>query len=304
VGRYVGPGRAPVLALAPLLILLGSAPAAGISPAAAAFPGASWSSSGSYTYHACAAGTLGAPSFSARSGIGHDEVAAAGSSCGKGKGGYLTDSVADLSSSLVVSVPVTLSSSNTGVRVAWNLTMRATDLVVHPGRIGCPVSKSSSHYSVGAPYNYTYWDNSSSSYCFALAQVLLSGTAYLLDTTTGASVYASNLWAGAENLSGFTVDTGRTVQSYAGNPAYWSYNSTSSYNNSAMYGASGSLSTHLTPTWWINGSFAAGDHYVVEAVLELGAYVEIYDAPHDRTQAVVDAKGSSGELRLASVTPL
>jgi hypothetical protein len=284
-----------------LLLAAGTATASLGPLGGGAFPGALWSSVGSFSFHGCAAGKLEHPTFSASSGIGHGFVSATASSCPKSQGGFLSDTVGLSSVETIVTDPIVLTSADHGVNVSWNYSVRATDSLAHAVHLSCPATLTSTHYSVGAPYNYTYWDNSSSTYCYGAAVVQVDGGAYLTDVTTGAVYYAGGAWAGQSNTSGFTLDSSKSTQNYSGNRSYYAYNSTSSYNNDQFEGSSGVLAAPLLPDWWINGSFSSSDRYVVTTYVTLTAYVEIYDAPHVHGAATVDAKGGVDLVRLVTL---
>jgi hypothetical protein len=267
VGALGGAGAFAVVTI----MALSSVASAGVAHPAA-FPGAYWSP---FTYRdnsGCAQAHAFPAHWSAATGAGKSRGATSAKTCPAYRGGTSVGSYGDVGQTLNVWAPVTLSSGAGGVNVTWSLQITASESGAVTGPTSCPTTVSHYDYNYGYTWvNYTYTDG----YCYMDAYFSVYGSAELYDMTTGTYYSSTNYWSGIYNETYSYNDTFGYMYNYS-NSSYWSSNySYGPTSSNYSYGAPASISTTVTPTWYINGTFVSTDSYQVFTYVDSYQYSEI-----------------------------
>jgi hypothetical protein len=190
------------------------------------------------------------------------------------------------------------SSGRGGIALTWNLTFDAWVFATVPNASRCPPGASNSSTYLSA---YSTWENTTyrGKVCYSFAWVGIEADAWIVDLTTGSTVYVSHAWPGELAEAGGSVDLSNVTTNYS-NPSFWRYNSSVSRNTGAIGPASASLNGSYTPTLYVNGSFVASDRYLVWGqvfpYISLGAF----NAPRAFQVGHFDARGAGDRLAIVS----
>jgi hypothetical protein len=280
-----------------LIVFVGSSLVEAAQPA----PGKErWSTTLAQYLAGCASERTRNPTFNLTSGVGHWQATAHATTCPQSRGGRSTTSEAQLSTVLLVTLPVRIRSQSTGVEVAWSLVLNVTtSALTKAPAFQCPQTYYNYSY-FDAFYNYTYLYRYVGADCSLESSVGFTGSSDLEDVTTGSTFFGS-AWAGVSNTSGLTVDYYRYTTNYSGNRSFWSSNSTVSASYNASWGPSTSLVLSEAPAWWINGTYVPTDRYVVQTEVDVAVMTEVVGYPKASASATVDARSAGDHLDLTLV---
>jgi hypothetical protein len=254
-------------AVAVVAIMAFSAVAAAGVATPGVFKGAVWSPSDFKDIGGCASLTGALPHWSKLTGDGKMAAAGAAATCSKARGGSSFESYAESEPELTVQSPVKIPHGLGGVNVTWNIVVAASSTAVVTSSGPCPVAY---HYAYSYNYGYTWYNYSyTDSYCSVEAELELYGDSYVINESSGSSIYSTNYWD-LYNESGQYYDSYADSGNYS-NSSYWASNYSYSYAYNYTYGSTGSISGSYSPTWFINSTFARGVHYKVDTYL--GAFV-------------------------------
>ena len=273
--------------LAVALLGLATLPVAGAShPTSAA--SAHWvpSRSGSVLVWNCSTERSSVPRFSSATLVGTWAASAEAVACGAGRGGPGMDSYVLSSENLTVSTPIRLLATDHGVRVGWDLDLAASTRASYGATVGgCPFTET--NYTI-VNASTTFYYSFDYQWCDVEAVADVSGSAELIDLTTGVVLSSANSWAGLHLASGVQTITYGFFGSYS-NRSYWAWNYTDWQSLNYTFGTSSSVSGLLAPTWWINGTFVSSDRYVLETGLTASIAVESFRYTAGNATASLDA---------------
>jgi hypothetical protein len=248
------------------------------------FRGAVWSPSDFKDLEGCATITGALPHWSKLTGDGKMAAAGAAATCSKARGGSAFESYVESEPELTVLSPVKIPSGVGGVNVTWDVVVAGSDAAAVTSAGPCPTAYSYSyHYNYGYTwYNYSYSD----SYCAVQSELELYGDSYVINESSGGSIYSTNYWD-LYNESGLYNDSYSYSATYS-NSSYWASNYSYHYAYNYSYGPSGSISGSYAPTWFINSTFAHGVKYKVETYLGALIYC-VVEGYQGRASATLNA---------------
>ena len=252
-------GAAGAMAVVSIMALSAVATAGIAHPAT--FPaGTYWVPYTSRTNGGCAQAHAFPAHWTSLTGAGKWHGSTSAKTCPAYRGGLAAISEGLVTSELDVVAPIAHATGTGGVNVTWNLNYAlAVSGALSGTNYNCPGAWSNSTYNAG----YT-WINSSFFFanCEAGANAQIGAYAYMIDTTNGTFMPASNFWLGVFNDSGSENLSELYSVNYS-NSSYWGSNYSFSYAVNGTFGGPTSYSATASPEFFINGTFNSAHKYVL-----------------------------------------
>ena len=294
-GAVTGVGSFGVAAI----FLLSSVASAGIAHPAV-FPAGTWWTPSTYRSNSgCAQAHAFPAHWSALTGAGKMHGSASAKTCPAYRGGNAVTSSGYVDQSLEVYVPISPAAGPGGANVTWSLKMIASEKAVVTSAGACPGTwyNGSYFYPYSGGYYYNFTDFFA--YCSVSSEFEVEAWA---DLFNGSSYMASGFWYMFNSTSQYN-DTYNYSYSYQYlNSSYWAYNYSNSYAGSynSTYGGPASFSGTVTPTFFLNGTFYAGNSYHV--LTGVSAFQDNYLAVY--TGSAVSSVNMGGTANHCNLLPV
>ena len=258
-----------------LLVYLVALPHAVATFQAGAFPRATWTANTTkwvqaYPHSTCGRPHVGRDVWSPWSGIGYLKAGAFAADCILKAGAVLHAGAAQVTQGLTVVTPLALPTGPGGVNVSWDLNVSYNVSFLVNGSIS-PVKCPGIVDNWSTNLSNTWINSTEETYnCGALSGLDLNAFAYLIDLTTNRTFGPSHLSPWAHDVSAGVFNyTDKNITTYS-NPHFWQRNSSAVVYINESGGPSVSGIMNLTPRWFINGSFLAGDKYELVTWIRAG----------------------------------